>query len=48
MNKDDADRMARLLVRREFVDRMVVAAIGSAIPMITMGIVIGVLLSRMR
>ena len=45
---DEADKLVRATMRREFVDRMILAAIGSAIPMTVVGIVIGVLLSYRR
>ena len=41
---NDADKLVRATMRREFAHRIALAAIGSAVPMLAVGIVIGVIL----
>ena len=45
MKGDAGDEMVRQIMRREFFGRVVLAAAGSAIPMLVVGILVGVLLS---
>lgn len=45
MKNDAGDEIVRATMRREFLDRVALASAGSAIPMLVVGIIVGVLLS---